>query len=69
MQKRLNVLTLVGASAGAALSALASAERAGPALIRATGGGAFGGAAGFVVFLALGGRVDIMNWYGVPPVW
>jgi hypothetical protein len=33
------------------------------------GGGAFGGAAGFVVFLALGGRVDIMNWYGVPPVW
>jgi hypothetical protein len=69
MQKRLNVLTLVGASAGAALGALAFAERAGPALTRATGGGAFGGAVGFVMFLGLGGRVDIMNWYGVPPVW
>jgi hypothetical protein len=67
-QRRLNTFTLVGACAGGVTTALMPTKHAGPLPSRIPGGGAFGGAAGFITFLVLGGRLDILNWYGVP-VW
>lgn len=66
VQTRLDALTALGAGVGAAFAVRMPAATAGPTWIRAGGGTALGVAAGWAAHLLSGGRIDVLNWYGVP---